>query len=1264
MDGKTHSGGSATAQRGRKIKVAPMARAVRLGLAASVAALALGSSNAALAADWQAPAPRSISYSPVATDTAPVADLTTVRDGAHPTSASLLFTPLAIDESGPGDIIIDNADPISESGAYDVIAIRGYSVGGLVDITNQASGTLDTSSVYGNSIGIYGYSATADVEIDNSGAINAVSEYGLAEGIFASGVNVDVGNTAGITADGATWAAGIEAQGSDATTVYNNGDISAIADDSIADYYYGPITAGGKGFGIYATGGDGGVQVSTGVDSTIAVQGGYATGIEVAASGDIAVANGGSITSGTYGTQTGIGINAASASSDVLVAVTNSGDISAQGRYSGIGIAAAATGDGGTASVTNTGSIYAAQTTLFGYGAYGVLATAYGDVAIDNSGSITSASLSTANGVVAQTFQGNASVTNSGDINVNPTLGNGYGVVSFSQNGAAQADNSGSIAISAYASYAFGVGMDVSGAQGAVVSNSGDIAVEGWYGKGLNVRSSLGDVEVDNSGSIFVTYAGAPVVLMGVQATSGQGELHIDNSGEIHVQVLAASDRFPSDALAVYADSLGTILVENSGSITAESQHYSFGVLAFGANVDVENSGSIEVVGDAEAWGIDAGADDGDAHVVNSGDVSANSANGRATGIFGFSVTGDVTIENSGTVAATGYLLSNGVLADAYGDIVINNAGTGTISATNATSAAAIVMMSSTGTATVNNAGDIHVDAPLEGQVAVLGGAQQDIINNTGHIFGALVTNDGDDQLNNNSQGIWYVNNHATDFGAGDDIISNAAGGTVRLDNGAISLGSSVAGNAFNNAGMIKSLGDNLIDMGSGPDVALVPSLNPLALMNTGVIDFLDGATDDLLTIVGDLGGNGAINIDLSLLNQASDQLYVDGSMASGAVQTVNLTMQELPTIASTPVVFARVSGDSSAGSFVGGEVIGFSSKDFLDLGVVVTSQIDATNATADTFAAGIGVLGLNDTGTLAANVASGAAGMLNAQVGTFKQRMGVNPYGDAGKVLSAFFRTYTSEGDVEPAHVAANFDQNGNFGYDQSVWGREVGVNANLFGNVHAGLTVGTADGRQRLTGTGVGTNRMDGMTWGLYATWFAPQGFYVDVSGRWMAVDVVSTSAAGQNQTRAHTGAWNLEAGYQWTLGGLSVVPQLQYTRTEVEDVRAIHGERVDFEGHGGVSERGRIGVEISKTFQSGNVRWTPYGSINAVREFDGEMGYTVADDFTGSTSTKGTSSMAELGLGVQVGGWGFTLGANWTDGGAFKSAVGGQAIVRFAW
>ena len=41
-----------------------------------------------------------------------------------------------------------------------------------------------------------------------------------------------------------------------------------------------------------------------------------------------------------------------------------------------------------------------------------------------------------------------------------------------------------------------------------------------------------------------------------------------------------------------------------------------------------------------------------------------------------------------------------------------------------------------------------------------------------------------------------------------------------------------------------------------------------------------------------------------------------------------------------------------------------------------------------------------------------------------------------------------------------------------------------------------------------------------------------------------------------------------------------------------------------------------------------------------------------------------MAELGLGVQKGGLGFTIGANWTDGGALDGFFGGQAMIRYSW
>ncbi|RZI99141.1 MAG: autotransporter outer membrane beta-barrel domain-containing protein [Rubrivivax sp.] len=256
----------------------------------------------------------------------------------------------------------------------------------------------------------------------------------------------------------------------------------------------------------------------------------------------------------------------------------------------------------------------------------------------------------------------------------------------------------------------------------------------------------------------------------------------------------------------------------------------------------------------------------------------------------------------------------------------------------------------------------------------------------------------------------------------------------------------------------------------------------------------------------------------------------------------------------------------------------------------------------------------------------------------------------------------YTDDGDVSQKYAAGNLGSGGNFDFSQATWGREVGVNANLYGNLHAGLVFGSADSRQRLV-DGIGENRMDGSTFGAYATWYVPQGFYVDLSGRWMAADIRSISSVGTMPSRVHASAASIEAGYEWTAGGITFVPQVQYTRTKVEAAAMLHGERADFEAEGGTFSRARLGVEMNKTFQFGQTRVTPYGSINAIREFDGRSDYNVAG-YYGSTSVKGTSTMAELGVGVQKGGFGVTASANWTDGGALKGIVGAQLNVRFAW
>jgi outer membrane autotransporter protein len=469
---------------------------------------------------------------------------------------------------------------------------------------------------------------------------------------------------------------------------------------------------------------------------------------------------------------------------------------------------------------------------------------------------------------------------------------------------------------------------------------------------------------------------------------------------------------------------------------------------------------------------------------------------------------------------------------------------------------------------------------------------------------------------------------------------------------------------------MLLVSGAGAIDMGSGPAAAAlsgtqaaVPSLNALALVNDGVIDFLDGSTDDILTITGDLDGGGALNLDVSVLNGSSDTLYVDGSIVDGTTQAVNVTFQGVPSLDGAPVAFAFVSGDSSSTSFVPGQVFGYNPNNFINVKTTVSSNIDASNASADVFSVGIMMAGLNDAGVLAASVASGAHSLINSQIGTWRQRTGVLPRQDDGG-LSPWIRAFSDDGEVDQQHVAADFTDTSDFRIKQSNQGRELGMNFALPGGFNYGVLLAKADGDQRLLG-GAGSDRIDLSTVGVYGTWISPLGFYLDASYRWMDFDAELSSVGGAQSTSGNATAFNLEAGYTgWQVAGIDVVPQVQYTRTEITNIEALHGDTLEFAPEGGDSSRGRLGVGLGKTIARNGVTWTPYGSVNAVREFDGENRYTVAGDYHGLTRTDGTSAMVELGLGMQANGFSVTGGANWTDGGAQHGFLGGQLVLRYSW
>ncbi|MET0809385.1 MAG: autotransporter outer membrane beta-barrel domain-containing protein, partial [Pseudoxanthomonas sp.] len=198
-----------------------------------------------------------------------------------------------------------------------------------------------------------------------------------------------------------------------------------------------------------------------------------------------------------------------------------------------------------------------------------------------------------------------------------------------------------------------------------------------------------------------------------------------------------------------------------------------------------------------------------------------------------------------------------------------------------------------------------------------------------------------------------------------------------------------------------------------------------------------------------------------------------------------------------------------------------------------------------------------------------------------------------------------------------------------------------------------------------GAGSSKLDGDTVGAYATWLSGTGFYMDASYRRMDFDARVRTTSGEIRTSGNADAFNLEAGYAWTLdNGLQIEPQLQYTGVRVDGINQLAGALANFESEGGDSSLARLGVAVRKTFQDGSTAWTPYVTLSTVHEFDGQNGFTINDDFSGHTSVEGTHALVEAGLTVDLGRLSLFGGANWMDGGARESVAGGQLGMRFAW
>lgn len=1198
-----------------------------------------------------------------------VYNLAAIYTSSIDNSGKITATALAQEDISDTDYFLQaksiGAIAVNSLGYWDADIVNSGEIGA---ISKTSQGYASAWGAVVQSSGAYG----GAVSLDNAGSIwsYAKADLGVANAIAAYAINqmgaVDVANYGDIEAvahavrgdvdryvTSYAYATGVKAAGLygfDGTHIDNHGRITAHA--SVEAGIAGSIGIGASG--VYTSIANAADASVVSIGEAELYGGGFAAGIEATGIYGIDVVNDGQITAYGHAHGYAYGIHTfysntkasgiyAGAGFQGDASIVNNGDIAAiavsedavnhfSGGAGATGVQVYAKYDG---LVVNSGDITASATANLGItGAYGAMVTGKYSGNLINETGATIAAQATVGSLYSDAYGGRA--VSFGVHTFRTDHGGIYNAGTVISHATATADGGANASRSLATAFGASIGYNSVSLTGEVV-NLGD--VEAVASADFGYASAYGtfvqaqyDSRTENTGAIRA----------GAIAANGDAWAVGSYGFSLHQTVTYNCDAYGCDwANPVRVTDGGNTSIDNSGSIVATTSAdggvgRSYGAVALGAlTAGITNAGHITAVAeadDATAVGVIANSFYGHANLANGGDIVA-SATGAIANATGANVMGEegAQLDNTGRIVAAAYgsdATAIAVSMDSQGDNVLTNTGT------------------------IGAFGD-------GARIAVSSGADATAsIDNRGSLTGAVVTGGFGDSLANTTGATWLTVGYS-DFGGGDDHIVN--NGLVIMEDAVIELGTADGGNSFFNAGTLRVSGGG-------------NAIGSATLINDGVISFLDGDTDDALILTGALEGQGTINLDVNATDRSSDTLHVAQAdvgptqtqavsafasmpLAAAQMQTLNVGLIGFPSTASSDITLARVPTAQADGFSLG--QIQHARTGFVSLDFGLKASADPSNAAETILALSMDVTGLNDAGSAAAAIAPGVQSMINAQVGSYRPRV-VAPRNDAGP--SPWLRMFSSSGDVELQHDA-NYGAGGSFGFHQSNRGWELGLDVNPSDAVSLGVLMGKSEGDQGLRGAG--RDDLDGRTFGLYGTWLGQGGTYADVSHRWIGIDAHLRSSSAEYRTETSAQATNVEVGRVIaTAGGLRIVPQLQYTRTRIDDMTALRGGDTAFTSEGGTSSRGRLGVTFERTFHARGFAWSPYGSASVVREFDGEFGHAIDDGLRGVVGTKGTSAMVELGLTAQHNGLSVSGGLNWADGGSLQSVHGGQLTIRYGW
>ena len=1184
------------------------------------------------------------------------------------------------------------AGPGSISAASNAIDINNLALTGNTTVGNagQIYGGTDGS---GNGVNIRRLTGVGSITVNNTGMIGTAAQTtgGVAVNILAAeltgaGNNVVVTNAAAPLVNGSGT---IHSTGNSINIVQGRGTTDVTNDASIT-------STGGMGVNILKlTAGNGGLtKMTNSATGTISSAG---TGINVdQLIGNVTVENAGSIHSSAGDgivVVTGGDAKVINSSSNSIVAATGgiteiaNGNAEVDNRGGSIettneaGILAISGILSPTTKTTKIDATNSSVTSTNGPGIVGVAVN--GSVTIDSDvvesgannlsvGPITIPTLpvipglpfSLSGGVLGLAGGGDATVTAHGDI----TTDGQFGVLAFSIGGNATAESKAGITIDppiGMASITVGNGV-------SAVPNNGTInsTVVGLLGINLGggavqiVNSDTGDVQASAGTGVLAIKTGPATNPIAVPFV-GNFSVVVSNEGIINAPAGAGIGVIAADPSL--APVVNNVLVANvnGGSVTGAG-----GLLT--AAVDVAADGNVLIANDSNSTMTNTALQAGLAiGALAGGDVAVfNTDNSDVVGRVGLvSVTGSVSLLNNGSSTWNSSGL-NVFAADV--DATITNDTDGTI---NMIGLGAANVMVAGRDVVINN--DNGADFTLAGITGSLMGAGRD----------ALINNSNNAVLN--LAGI----NGTLMLAAQNATITNQTGAVINLT-GINSLGFLAADSAVNNSSVINVTGlttfaglDNYNNAGGLHDMRN-------SISDYGLVDDIDygNGVGDVTVMTGNFNGGAgsALGIDAFLggpgSGSSSDQLWVGildtGDVTGTTALLVNDTNPGAGSYNPTGIRFAHVEGDAPEGSFFlpGGPI----DKGFFDYDIlrVETSSSDwllvsAPNDRAEELPAmitGAQTIWYESTGV-----------WLDRTADLRRQLTTCSPADVAGLSAKAGGATVTAAADMGPdctykrygmwfRGFGGEYDRNDGVEYDQDLWGGEAGID---FIVSDAG-----SDGGVFVVGAlgGYLTSKMDfnerndkadfeGGTVGAYATYLRG-GWYADLLFKANILDVDYETSFDDPEADANTDAVSLgarlDAGYRFQMDSVFVEPQatLAYVSTDMDDYSLL---ATDVDPETGESLRGRLGLRIGASWDSGNMIFEPFLVGSLWHEFEGDNEVDLTSGASVSVSDDPQATFGEVGGGLNImnpeGGMSFFAKVDAMVGGDIES-ISGKLGGRFDW